>query len=566
MDIAQSDKKGVQYIVASLAGLGIDRVVICPGSRNAPLTISFNRHPAFDCISVRDERSAAFIALGMAIELKKPVAVVCTSGSAAINFAPAIAEAFYQRIPLIILTADRPKAWTDQGDGQTINQTEVFRNFIRKSYELNGDAQHPDELWTIQRSVSEGFAIAMQHNRGPVHFNIPVSEPLYGIQDRVDAQPRIHRSESFDCSLPEGSKQHFRRLFSESKNVLILAGQMYPNALLQQQLADIAQLPNVVVLTETTSNLRHPSFIENIDRCITSIDASQEAVFAPDLLITIGAAVVSKRIKSFLRKNKPRHHWNIDAFDSSMDTYQSLTTAIAMNAHDFFSQTKFSEGNTSSTYAADWHQMSVEKQQLHNAFLERSAFSDLKAFQSIFEKIPESYAIHLSNSSPIRYAQLFTAKAGWEFYCNRGTSGIDGCTSTAVGAALGAPHKNFLLITGDVAFAYDINGLWNELPLSNLKIIMINNQGGNIFRLIPGPDTVAERETFFETKMTSDASRLADHFNWKYLTASNSEALRDALSNLFNTDGRAMLEVFTDAEINAVTLKQYWQSLNRKNL
>ena len=175
-----SDKKGVQQIVQSLAALGLKEIVICPGSRNASFVISFNRHPAFNCTSIRDERTAGFYALGKAIELQEPVAILCTSGSAALNFAPAIVEAYYQRIPLIVLTTDRPKEWTNQGDGQTILQTNIYTNYIRKSYEINGDAVQKNDLWYIERCISEGFNIATLIDKGPVHFNIPVSEPLYG--------------------------------------------------------------------------------------------------------------------------------------------------------------------------------------------------------------------------------------------------------------------------------------------------------------------------------------------------------------------------------------------------
>lgn len=564
MGIEQSDKKGIQYIVASLAALGVSKVVICPGSRNAPLTISFNRHPQFSCTSIRDERSAAFVALGMAAECKEPVVVVCTSGSAALNFAPAVAEAFYQRIPLIVVTADRPKAWTGQGDGQTINQTNVFANYIRKFYELDGDATNADELWMIQRAVSEGMAVALHRDRGPVHFNIPVGEPLYGTQKLNDLPVRVHRCELPVNHLSELSGSNYGKTFSRSKRVMILAGQMPGDAHLQQQLAELSNLSNVVVLTETTSNLHHPTFIQNIDRCITALSADDEIKFAPDLLITIGGAVISKRIKGFIRKNKPLYHWNVNAFDASMDTYQSLTDAIYLPPAGFFSQLQTDSGSIQSDYALLWKQLNAEKQQLHHNFLAKAPFSDLRAFQEIFNHIPNHYAIHFSNSSPIRYGQLFSSNNTWAFYCNRGTSGIDGCTSTAVGTAFSNPERKFLLITGDVAFWYDINGLWNELPTNNLKIILINNSGGNIFRIIPGPDTIDERETFFETKMTSDAAKLSAHFNWSYLAEREGDNLVEALHRLFHSESRCILEIFTDAETSAETLKQYWRYLNQK--
>ncbi len=558
-----SDKKGVQQIVQSLAALGLKEVVICPGSRNASFVISFNRHPAFNCTSIRDERTAGFYALGKAIELQEPVAILCTSGSATLNFSPAIVEAYYQRIPLIVLTTDRPKEWTDQGDGQTIFQMNIYANYIRKSYEINGDAVQKNDLWHIERCLSEGFNIATLIDKGPVHFNIPVSEPLYGTSSiGTDNLPKIFKAIPLEKQLANTYLEQLANQFSNSKKVLILVGQLYPNQKLQYLLSKIAQFENVIILTESTSNIHHGDFIENIDRCITGLTAKDTQKLMPDLLITIGGAIVSKRIKKTLRDNAPKYHWNIDEFDSMMDTYQSLTDAIALQPTIFFQQLLEQIKPTSSTYKSNWIALKNQKEQLHQAFCKQIPYSDFSIFNAIYKTIPHTISVHIANSSAIRYAQLFDNSKIAFAWSNRGSSGIDGSSSTVVGSAASAPEKDFLLISGDVSFHYDKNAFWIDEKINNLKVIIINNSGGGIFRIIPGPDKIAEREKFIETSMQTNAEKLAEHYQWNYLSIKEENALEPTLIHFFNkTTKRTILEIFTDAEQNPIILEQYWKLL-----
>lgn len=559
-----SDKKGIQQIVLSLAALGLREIVICPGSRNAPLVASFNRHPHFHCTSIRDERCAGFFALGKAIALREPVALLCTSGSASLNFAPAIAEAYYQKIPLIVLTADRPKAWTDQGDGQTIDQTNLFRNYARFGYELNGDANTSTDLWFIRRCISEGFNNALYLNPGPVHFNIPVGEPLYRTEQAESFPTRIFKSVPVENRLGEEILKNLASEFFSCERVMILCGQHPSDQILPDAVIQMSSLQNVIVLTESTSNIHHPDFIEQIDRCITGLNDALADELKPDLLITVGGAIISKRIKSFLRQHRPLFHWNIDPFDSTRDTYQSLTSAIAMAPGLFLQQLYPYIHTVRSDYKNKWLPLKKDKEKRHSRFIHDCQYSDLKVFQNIYRHIPEDTILHIANSSPIRYAQLFNNTN--ETYCNRGTSGIDGCTSTAMGAAAARPDKSYLLITGDVAFHYDMNALWNEKNIRNLKIIIINNGGGGIFRIIEGPDEAQEREKFYETTMKANIEKIAAHYNWNYLAIKKEEQLTGVLSEFFSPEKeKIILEIFTDAETNPVVLKDYWKYLNESH-
>jgi len=561
-----SDKRGVQQIVVTLAGLGLREVVVCPGSRDAPLIISFNRHPDFHCTSIRDERSAAFFALGKSIESGQPVALVCTSGSAALNFSPGIVEAYYQRIPLIVLTADRPKEWTDQGDGQTINQTDIFRNFIRKSYELKGEANTQTDIWFNNRCLSEGYNMAVSSNKGPVHFNIPLHEPLYKTAEfRDEISQRVFVEEVPEKRLSKQQLADLITSFLQAEKVMILAGQHPKSKALEEELIKMAALDNVVVLTESTSNLHHPLFVENIDRCITGMEQEQAKELLPELLITIGGAVVSKRIKKILREHRPKLHWNIHPFEATMDTYQSLTNAIPMEPVPFFHQFRNHLSGVPSGYRQKWQQLKKEKERRHNAFCDITGYSDFKVFQKIYACLPADIHLHVANSSPVRYAQLFDNSKVTDTWCNRGTSGIDGCGSTAVGAATASPEKDFLFITGDVAFQYDNNALWGNPEVQNLKIIVLNNGGGGIFRIIEGPNNVQERKEFLETAMDSDVRKLAAHYHWNYLAVDKEAKLEEILITFFSKETRrTILEIFTNPEKNPVVLEKYWKFLNNK--
>lgn len=557
-----SDKRGVNRIVAALATFGVEDVIITPGSRNAPFIISFNRYGGFTCTSIKDERSAGFYALGKSIESQKPVVLCCTSGSAALNFAPAISESYYQRIPLIILTADRPKIWTDQADGQTINQTNVYDNFIRKSFELNGDATADQDLWYIERCVSEGMNTALKTNPGPIHFNVPVNEPLYRTSIEHLVAPKIFYFEEQESRLTENSLKRLSAEFNDSHKVMVLLGQEGGGIPYEQELIRFSQFEKVTVLTESTSNIHHPNFVENIDRCITGLSDSEAEEYMPDLLITLGGAVVSKRIKSLIRKFRPRAHWNVHEFDVYVDTYQSLTSSVSLKAGIFFSQLLEIIKDSSSDYAIKWSKLKQIKEERHDSFISTCPYSDLKVFDHIYKGLPDNFHLHISNSSPIRYAQLFNNKSISYTWCNRGTSGIDGCTSTAMGAASASKNKNFLLITGDVAFNYDINALWNIQEINNLRIIVINNSGGGVFRIIPGPGSIGEMTEFQETSTVSNASEIAKHFKWAYLSSDDLDSLDVAVKEFFERKkGRIILEIFTDADINPVVLENYWKHL-----
>ena len=332
-----TNKTTISSLVEICAQKGITQVVLSPGSRNAPLAIAFNRHPKIHCYVVVDERVAAFFAMGIAQQTGQAVAIASTSGSAPLNYAPAIVEAFYQKIPLLILTADRPVEWIDQGAGQTIRQREVYKKFILKSYELTQEAKEgTDDLWHNDRLVNEAINLAHFPKKGPVHINIPLREPLYDLVKKTKHTPKIQELVEIENTLPETVFKKIKKEWSSAKRKLILCGLMENNQELNNALDELSDDPSVSVLTETTANLYSEKFNPCIDRLITTIEKKEEKKFTPNILVTIGGAIISKKIKALLQKMKPQQHWHIDPTGKEMDTFQSLTQTIPVRPDYFF--------------------------------------------------------------------------------------------------------------------------------------------------------------------------------------------------------------------------------------
>lgn len=552
------------FTAAALAQLcaakGIRHAVISPGSRSAPLVIAFNKQEGISCLQVIDERSAAFFALGLAQQLHAPVALICTSGSAVLNYGPAIAEAFYQRIPLLVVTADRPEEWVDQGEGQAIRQQGVLALHMKKSVQLPRITRDDLARWHAGRLINEAIDATLLPVPGPVHVNVPFAEPLYDTAE-ADGAPRVIAqvmTERF--ILPEHARWLIANL-SRSSRVMVLGGQGQWSQGLKQQLKQLAALPQVAVLVEATSNLDDQAFITCIDRAIEGVNAANEDDLKPDLLITFGGAVVSKRIKGLLRRWRPAQHWHIDAGQRHYDTYQSLTHDIAVSPEVFFAQIAASVGPSESIYGEAWRMVDARMHERHGAILREAPWCDLKASEIMLARIPEGSDVHLANSTPARYAQLFDRKAGLRWFSNRGTSGIDGCTSTAVGSAF-ATQRPTTLITGDTAFLYDSNALWNKHLSPLLRIIVIDNGGGNIFRYIEGPDRDAELLKWFEAPHGRDPFKLAESLGLPVREARDAAAMEAGLDWLYGAHERpAVLVARTDAALSPNVLRQYFTKL-----
>lgn len=544
-----------QSIIAICLAKGITTIVISPGSRNAPLTIGFSSHPDFQCYSIADERSAAFFALGIAQQKQIPVAVVCSSGSALLNYYPAFAEAFYSQIPLIVLSADRPQSKIDIGDGQTIRQENVYANHCLYNANLSEEASaNNDQL------INEAIDTAM-HKKGPVHINAPFEEPLYETVNALIVTPQISAYAKVTPVVTTSELIGYDTIWNKSTKKMILVGVNPPESIKQEIINYLAHDESVIVMTETTSNLHHLTFIDNIDTIITPFTVEDFEKFQPEILLTFGGMVVSKRIKAFLRKYKPEHHWHIDGL-RAYDTFGALTKHFEVAPNEFFEA--FIPLINKEVHSDYFIKMDAIVQLRHDKteqYLARIPFSDFKVFEKVIASLPINSQFQISNSSAIRYAQLIPIDASIEVYCNRGTSGIDGSTSTAIGAAV-ANEKQTVFITGDIGFLYDSNALWNNYIPKNFKIILINNGGGGIFRILPGHEETPVFNTFFETAHELTAEHMAKMYHLDYYTAHDEAGLVKSLHDLYNSNyNPAILEVFTPTNVNDKILLQFFKEL-----
>lgn len=542
-----------QLVIAYCAAYQIEDVVISPGSRNAPLTIGFTNHPDINTYSIADERSAAFFALGLAQQKRKPTVVVCTSGSALLNYYPAYAEAFYSDIPLVVLSADRPKHLIDIGDGQTIRQENVFKNHSL----FNANLVDHKEYTSANASLIEEALLAAINQKGPVHINLPFDEPLYETVAKLSYEIFPEKKIKKDTSLKD--LQEYAAVWNSAQCKMVIVGSNYPDKELQKLIHHFAEDESVIILTETISNLHHSNFINSIDKILMPLKEDDFEKLQPDILLSFGGMVVSKKIKQFLRKFQPKHHWHIDP-KRVLDTYLCLSRHFKTSAVNFFKQFIPLSKKVTSSYQQEWLQLKNSRIEKHDKYFSEIEFSDLKVFNIILSSLRNNVQLQLGNSSVVRYAQLFDLKKTLKVFCNRGTSGIDGSTSTAIGASL-PNEEQTVFITGDIGFFYDSNALWNDYIKSDFRIILINNSGGGIFRFIPGPKSTNVLD-YFESPHHLNAEFLCKMFHVDYRFASDEKQLNEQLKDFYKKGDRPiLLEIQTPREQNDTILKEYFKFL-----
>ena len=560
-----SNKKGVQILVEQCISHGMKNLVFSPGSRNAPFIIAFDEHPDTKFVVIHDERSAAFFAMGMAQQLNEPVGIVCTSGSAVLNYYPAIAEAYYQCIPLVAITADRPSEWVDQGDGQTIVQDHVFQNHIRYSKTFSEVVNTEDDVWYLEREISTAFNIGNGNWKGPIHLNMSFREPLYDSEEIQNQKRKKIKTVNSDFQISLNDSVELINIWEDSPKKMIICGQMPENKALLKQLKQLSEDTSVAILVENSSNLVDQNFVHCIDRTLNSIKEEELQAFAPDLLITIGGAVVSKRIKAYLRKYKPKHHYKIGFDFPYMDTYQSLTHTYECEPHIFmWTLNQLNNDKNVSMFGSKWKQKDYLVQAKLPEFYSDLVYSDLKVFEVVLDYLPEMSHLHMANSSVVRYCQLFDPIPSIRYWTNRGTSGIDGSSSTVCGAAYVKKDELNVLITGDVSFFYDSNAFWNQHLTSNLRIIMINNSGGGIFKIIPGPASSNQLDHYFVAEHNYSAEYICKAFGIEYMKANSIEDIEEQMEEFYqiNENGRPILmEIFTPSDINHLLLQDYFAEL-----
>lgn len=549
-------------LVELCAQKGVNHAILSPGSRCAPITLAFVRHPEIHSRTISDERSAAFIALGMAQQYESPVALVCTSGSAAYNYAPAVAEAFFQQIPLLVITADRPPEWIDQWDGQTIRQTDLYGKHVKGSFTFPDDYSHQDKIWHANRITNDAINLAMQYPPGPVHINIPLREPFYPEKNEgFEFNSKVKNIEilSGSSSLSDDSKQKIASKLKNFNRILFVPGQQRPNEKLKTVLNNIANAGNAVVITDTISNLQSEETVNFHDHFLGKEQIEEQ--LQPDLILSFGKSIISKNLKLFLRKSKAEH-WHIQEEAQSPDTYQSLTQTIHCSPLEFLDFIK-NHIQSNSEFVSNWKSIDQLIKNSLPSLLSKAEFGEYKAVYTVLKSIPDQSKLHLANSMTVRYVNFLGAR-GQEVICNRGTSGIDGSNSTAVGCAV-TTKEPVTLITGDLAFFYDRNAFWNNYDTPNLRIILLNNHAGGIFRLIEGPAKQPELEEFFETAQALNASNLCEEFDFEYNLVNDENGLHIALEDFYKSSLRPkLIEIKSKSSKNAEILKHIKVEINKK--
>lgn len=546
-----------RLLAALLKAHGCQHLVVSPGSRNAPLIVALAGDPEYQTYSVPDERAAAFTALGMALESGRPAAVLCTSGSAAANFLPAVTEAYYQKQPLIVITADRPQEWIDQGIGQTIRQAGLFHRHVLAEANLQREPQ--DELGRQynQRILNQAL---LQAQEGPVHINVPFEEPLYDqVAPNTQEVFRVVRSTApySEC----GPIEDYLTAWEQAEKVWVLVGQMAPDPELIEALKQLQARRPFLLLRESLSNMPELPGIATIDRFLNATSAQEKQDLAPDLLISLGGEIVSKMVKQSLLKQPPKQHWHFSKDPILKDSFFALEQQLSYRPALFFR--RLAEA-LSPQAQAPWLERALAYQARSSdaaqAFLAQAPHSDLKVMAQIREQLPHESILHCANSASVRYAQLMEWPAGVRHYANRGTSGIDGSTSTALGHAL-QTEALVSLVSGDVAFLYDSAAFWNDRLPANLKIIVINNEGGNIFRIIKGPASIEGFERFQETHHQLNLAGVALTYKLPFTSVDNSADTALALKEMYSRPGLEILEIKTPREASPDILMQYFKAL-----
>ena len=563
-----TSKTHIVDLVHVLEKLGVHRIMLSPGSRSAPLVIALERSEHIECMTITDERCAAFFALGVALARGEAVGMVCTSGSAPLNYSPALAEAFYQHVPIIALTADRPNEWIDQGENQSINQSGIYSNFIKASFQLPVEVHTQADRWYASRMVSQAINTSLRSPKGPVHINIPLREPLYDLAPYDDANlPKVIEEIYPTSSIDATTMVNDDELASlKGKRIAIVLGSHSPSNSLKFIIKKIASRQDVLVMHETLANVSFNSGISLVDPLVEYIHENKAYHLLPDLVITMGNAVVSKKLK-FLFRQQNTEHWHITPSPMYWDRFQSLTKVIVAKPADFL---HFLDNNlpesTSYTSGKSICQ-SIERQcmELREDTINRVDDSiDYRVYQVLSKNVQPKTNIFWGNSTPIRYAGLFVWN-NQHHYGNRGVSGIDGQVSTAVGFA-SQTDELCLCVTGDLAMLYDSNALW-QIIFQNFRLLVIDNGGGNIFNIIPGPDKHPSVNHRFTSPHDVAIHQLLQALG---LESRVSRANKDNSS--LDVDMKWLLDpskearglvVHTDGQQSAAILKQYFAEVKK---
>lgn len=568
-----SIKQTCRILADLLALYGVHDIVVSPGSRNAPLILAFARSGhGFRVREVIDERSAAFVALGMGLRSGNPVAVACTSGTALLNFAPAVAEAFYRHVPLIAVSADRPACWIDQDDSQTIRQPGALATITRAGIDIPVEDGSEQQLWYVNRKINDALSAATGYVRGPVHINIQLDEPLTGTFEV--AYPASGRKiTTLRPVLSPSALEGFDWLFKEIAGcgrVMVVAGFHEPSENLSRALTELSRLPGFVVLSEAQSNIRaagDSNIIFNIDRTLRRLrESGSPGEFCPQIVLTCGGALLSRHIKAYLRGISGLRHISVGHSDCAIDCFKALDTRVECGAEIFFKAlAAHASDAVTSDYAEHWQRLDADGRRAAEVFENNCPWSDFKAMSTLTRLLASGpgryWNLHFSNGTAIRYAQLFDYSHLGRIDCNRGVSGIDGSTSTAAGAYFASGEDEVtMLVTGDMSAQYDMGALAIGGFDGRFKIAVLNNGGGGIFRFISSTSDLPELEKYFVGDVRLPLRSLAAGYGFRYVEVRSGKELVECWPGFAATGPQpVILNIITPGDTSAAILKNYFR-------
>lgn len=595
-----SNKENINILTSLLLEYGVSDAVVCPGSRNAPIVHNLSQCQSIRCHPVTDERSAGFYALGIAQATQRPTVVCVTSGTALLNLAPAVAEAYYQHVPLVVVSADRPVQWIDQLDGQTLPQPDALGRFVRKAVSLpephvasvgsgdgleaagkgalsDGDKRLDEERWMCRRLVNEALHAATCRQSAPVHINVPITEPLFAFDvAELPVAKRFRQMEK--VSFLNQQRQLFERFFSADRPMIVI-GQMAYGIISPETIRSLSQ--HYVVMAEPLSNLHYQTIhFDEAVRVVESLDQNESLQYVPDYIIYIGDTLVSKPTRRWLRSTKAT---SCVITPDALDIHDPITTLedivecpledvdlLLSSFCDIYDNPEdFEDDEDVMAHEDSRHGFHACWQQLLDRCAERaeayepgfSQMATVKYFEEQLADLDTDICVHYANSSAVRLACIYAQHYVW---CNRGVNGIEGSLSTAAGFSL-ATDALTVCVIGDLSFFYDQNALWNSNIGGNLRIVLLNNGGGGIFRQLKGLDKSPVATSFVAAQHETTAQGICTQNDIGYISAKNMGEMQIGIVTLLTreTNRPMLLEVFTDVDEDMKAYSMYFSQLNK---
>ena len=542
-------EEATDRIADLLSRHGVRHAVVSSGSRSLRMVRAVADNGNIAVRMIVDERVAAFSALGISDCTGEPVALVCTSGSAMLNYAPAIAEACYRGVPLIVITADRPRDLIDINDGQTIHQYNALANIVKESIDI--DATTPcssDEM----DSINSIIATALSPRKGPVHINLHLEE---GNDKLTFAAPEYDAAAIAPSALPSGRQLEAIDFSSLSgRRILIFAGTTSYDDETRECLRHLSERPDIVVVADIVSNCNGGNIITDIESIMGKV-RENSATFTPDLLITLGkTSPISRAFKEWLRSIGSLSHWRVNDTAAPEDTYYHLDKTVVVDDKCFLKHLSTNLPTpVGEPYNAPWIEIYAKAQRIKRQLLSEAPWSDVSAIDTIVHHTPDRFGIHSSNGMTIRYLSL-TGVGNHAAYCNRGVNGIDGSTSTALGFST-VSERPTLLISGDMSALYDISALFSGQLSPRFKMIVIDNSGGEIFRLTKATRDYEDCEQMLCRMPAVNWKDVAASVGMAFFNADSYESLTRNIDPFFNESIRASLMVITIGAGNSITYR-----------